>query len=399
MAEFNHILAIDESQNTVEVEGGATYGNIARATLRHDLLPTITPELKDITAGGAIVGIGIESSCFRYGFVHDGLHEADVLLADGDVITCTSTNEFKDLFKGLPNSYGTLGYVLRAKLQLVTARPYVRVTVRRFTNLHSYIDALRYDTEDPSNDFVEGLVYDTDELYAIRGHFEDAVHPVGNIHGLTPYYKQLRDIGEIGLRTEDYVFRYDPDWFWNVPTGGMYTVFRLLAPRSVRHSSFYKRYSRWKAGLIRARNFLWQSEPSVYEPLIQDWQVPWDRALEFVEFALNKIDLRGKPWACVPIRPRQSPTLYPVAAGSLYFNLGCYCWMRSQAGTERFDATRLLDNKCFGLGGLKMLYSSTFIDECEFQKRFNGDLYRALKQKYDPNGRLPTVYQKVMAGE
>ena len=32
----------------------------------------MAPELKHITVGGATVGIGIESTCFRYGFVPKG---------------------------------------------------------------------------------------------------------------------------------------------------------------------------------------------------------------------------------------------------------------------------------------------------------------------------------------
>jgi hypothetical protein len=40
----------------------------------------VVPELKTITVGGTIVGIGIESSSFKHGFVHEGLLEADVLV-------------------------------------------------------------------------------------------------------------------------------------------------------------------------------------------------------------------------------------------------------------------------------------------------------------------------------
>jgi hypothetical protein len=47
------------------------------------------------------------------------------------------------------------------------------------------------------------------------------------------------------------------------------------------------------------------------------------------------------------------------------------------------------------LGGIKMLYSSTFLDEAEFDARFNGAAYRELKKKYDPAGNAPTLYAKV----
>jgi hypothetical protein len=79
LGEFNHVLAIDKAARTVEVEGLTTYETVVRYCLEHGFLPLVAPELKHITVGGATVGIGIESTCFRYGFVHDGLIEADVL--------------------------------------------------------------------------------------------------------------------------------------------------------------------------------------------------------------------------------------------------------------------------------------------------------------------------------
>jgi hypothetical protein len=56
--------------------------------------------------------------------------------------------------------------------------------------------------------------------------------------------------------------------------------------------------------------------------------------------------------------------------------------------------TRLLDRKCFDLGGIKMLYSSTFLDELEFDRIYNGAGYREIKRKYDPDATLGTLYQK-----
>ena len=72
LREFNHVLRVDAQARTLDVEGLATFEAIVDATLPHGFVPLITPELKDITIAGATVGIGIESNCFRHGFVHDG---------------------------------------------------------------------------------------------------------------------------------------------------------------------------------------------------------------------------------------------------------------------------------------------------------------------------------------
>src|SRR5690606_29209439 len=98
LAAFDGVLHVDPAARTAEVEGLATYSTVVHRCLEHGLLPLVAPELKHITVGGATVGIGIESTCFRYGFVHDGLIEADVLLPSGRVVTARADNEHADLF-------------------------------------------------------------------------------------------------------------------------------------------------------------------------------------------------------------------------------------------------------------------------------------------------------------
>src|SRR5258705_8493506 len=120
---FNRVLRVDAAQRLLEVEGLATFESIVDHTLPHGLAPLITPELKHITVGGAIVGIGIESNCYRHGFVHDGMLEAEVLLPDGRIVACSATNQERDLFRALPNSYGTVGYIPPATMRLMPARP------------------------------------------------------------------------------------------------------------------------------------------------------------------------------------------------------------------------------------------------------------------------------------
>ncbi len=388
LAAFNHVIGVDSAEHTLDVEGSTTYDAIVRHTLPYGLLPTVTPELKGITVGGAIAGIGIESSCFRYGFVHDGVIEADVLLPDGDIVTSSADGVHQDLFAALPNSYGTLGYVLRAKIELIDAEPFVRVTSARCDSVTEFLDVMLASTRDEAVDFVDGLIHSDREMYVICGHFAPYATDTVDIYHREPYYKQACSLRECFLRTEDYIFRYEPDWFWNIPEGGMYSVFRKVAPRWLRRSEVYRRFSEYKAALVKAEN-------CDEEQLIQDWEVPWSAARELIQCALENVDLGGKPWAAVPVCSRRRATLYPIEPKCLYYNLGCYCWTRKPVGKERFYYTKLLDRRCFELGGIKMLYSSTFLNEEEFDRIYNGATYQGLKAVYDPHGRAPTLYEKV----
>ena len=390
LADFDHVLDVDRAARALEVEGLATYEAIVDRTLRHGLAPLITPELKHITIGGATVGIGIESNGFRHGFVHDGLLEAEILLADGRIVVCTADNDYADLFRALPNSYGTLGYILRARIRLMPAAACVHLHTSVFSEPGAYLEAMRAATGRADVDFIESLIFARDRLYLTLSRFVAHAPATADIVHKQIFYKLLAHEGDVYLTAKDYLFRYDPDWFWNLPETAPYQLFRRLAPASLRNSGFYKRYTQLKRRMLRGL----PQRPQDEEPLIQDWEVPWDRAEEFLRHALDHVDLGGKPWITTPIRALSSPTLYPVRPGTLYFNLGCYCYVKKRPDQGDYYATRLLDRKCFELGGIKMLYSSTFLDEAEFDRIYNGAGYRAIKRKYDPDGALGTLYQK-----
>ena len=395
LGDFNHVLGLDTQTRTLEVEGLTTFEETVRFTLARGFLPTVAPELKHITIGGATVGIGIESSCFRYGFVHDGLLEADVLLPHGDIVTCNAHNEHADLFFGLPNSYGTLGYILRARIRLVPAQPLVRIDNRRFNSIERYLRAMERATERAENDFVEGLFYSADELYLTTGRMVDAAAQTKDIYRQDIYYQLLRADTTFHLSTFDYIFRYDPDWFWNVPRGGFYDLFRRVAPKSMRSSGFYSRYVALTHRIQESLRLKGRKEE---EQLIQDWELPWEHAAAFMRYVLKNADIQGQPWVAAPIRTPRSPTNYPMRPDTLYLNIGCYCFARKPKKDVDFHYTRILDQKCFELGGVKMLYSSTFIDRDAFDRIYNGDVYAALKAKYDPAGYAPTLFEKAVLG-
>ena len=64
-----------------------TYEHLVDATLPPRPDAAGGPELKTITLGGAITGLGIESSSFRNGMPHESVLEMDILTGDGRVVT------------------------------------------------------------------------------------------------------------------------------------------------------------------------------------------------------------------------------------------------------------------------------------------------------------------------
>src|SRR4029450_13747246 len=79
LSHFNAVLNVDPVAGTVEAEGMTTFVDLAEATLAAGPVPRVVPQLKSITLGGAVAGVGIEASSFRFGLVHDTIREVEVL--------------------------------------------------------------------------------------------------------------------------------------------------------------------------------------------------------------------------------------------------------------------------------------------------------------------------------
>ena len=56
------VIAVDPDARTADVAGMCTYEDLVAATLPHGLAPLVVPQLKTITLGGAVTGLGIEST-------------------------------------------------------------------------------------------------------------------------------------------------------------------------------------------------------------------------------------------------------------------------------------------------------------------------------------------------
>ncbi len=81
------VIEVDPVARTAEVQGMCTYEDLVDATLPHGLIPKVVPQLRTITLGGAVTGLGIESTSFRNGLPHESVLEMDVFTGAGEVVT------------------------------------------------------------------------------------------------------------------------------------------------------------------------------------------------------------------------------------------------------------------------------------------------------------------------
>ena len=83
------VISVDPEARTADVAGMCTYEDLVAATLPYGLSPLVVPQLKTITLGGAVTGLGIESASFRNGLPHESVLEMDILTGAGEVVTAS----------------------------------------------------------------------------------------------------------------------------------------------------------------------------------------------------------------------------------------------------------------------------------------------------------------------
>jgi FAD/FMN-containing dehydrogenase len=395
--DFNKVIRVDAENLFAEVEGMTTYEDLVNATLAHGLLPTVVPQLKSITIGGAATGIGIEASSFQYGFVHETILEMEILTGDGKVILCTPNNGHKDLFFGFPNSYGTLGYVLKLKVKLIPTKPYVKIQYHRYEDAGKFFQEIeRFCKEGKQHsgslDFIDGVVFNEGEMYISEAKFVDEAAAVSNYKYMGIYYKSLQKKQTDYLTTLDYIWRWDADWFWcSKHFLAQNPIVRFLFGKFLLHSTVY-----WKIKNFMAKHGLFNLLGKVQgrmEGVVQDVEIPIHNCAKFLDFFHKQIGIKPV-WIC-PVAVYDSRVrydLYTMNPGQLYVNFGF--WDSVKTKEEDGFYNKLVEHEVEKLGGKKSLYSTSFYSKENFWEIYNKASYDGLKAKYDPLQSFKDLYQK-----
>jgi FAD/FMN-containing dehydrogenase len=397
LSHFNEVTGVDSARHLVEAEGMTTFVDLADATLAAGAMPAVVPQLKSITLGGAVAGVGIEATSFRHGLVHDTVVAMDVLTGDGDIVTCTPHNAHRDLFHGLPNSYGTLGYALKLTARTLPVARYVCVKHTRHQDAARYFTALAQACADDGVDFVDGVAFARDDLVLSRAHFVDDAPSVSDYTYEHIYYRSLREKPVDYLTTRDYLWRWDTDWFWcSRNIGAQRPLVRRLLGRDRLNSVTYQKIMRWNTRwhLTAAFNGL----RGVHrESVIQDVDIPIARAAEFLDFLHREVGILPI-WIC-PIRAPAEGTdalLYPLPRGTLSINFGFWDTVSSRDARPAGFVNRKIERAVQAAGGVKSLYADSYFTKDEFWSIYDGAAYHALKRRYDPRGALGDLYDKVV---
>jgi FAD/FMN-containing dehydrogenase len=396
------VLAVDPDARTADVAGMCTYEDLVAATLPYGLSPLVVPQLKTITLGGAVTGLGIESASFRNGLPHESVLEMDILTGAGEVVTA-SRDEHADLFRAFPNSYGTLGYSVRLKIELEPVKPFVSLRHLRFTSLTDLVETMERIIETGGIDgtpidYVDGVVFSADESYLCLGVQTSTPGPVSDYTGQDIYYRSIQHAsGEKHdrLTIHDYLWRWDTDWFWcSRAFGAQNPKIRRLWPRRYRRSSVYWKLIGYDQRFDIADRIEKRNGRPPRERVVQDIEVPVERTVQFLDWFLENVPIEPI-WLC-PLRLRDDAgwPLYPIRAHHTYVNVGF--WSSVPVGTEEGQTNRAIERKVSDLEGHKSLYSDAYYSNEEFEELYGGETYTTVKKIYDPDSRLLDLYAKAV---
>jgi len=400
---LDRVLHVDPVARTADVAGMTTYEDLVAATLPHGLMPAVVPELRTITLGGAVTGLGVEASSFRAGLPHESVRELEVLTGDGQVVVATAGGEHAALYAGFPNSYGTLGYALRLLVDLVPVQPFVRLRHEHFEDAAQYFAAMAAtcaDADATGVDFVDGVVFGPTSHVLTTGTFTDTAPYTSDYTGRQIYYRSLLGRRDDYLGVEEFLWRWDTDWFWcSRALGVQHPLVRPLVPRRLRRSDVYSRLVTFERRHGVVGRLTHPRGAPAREAVIQDVELAVGAAAEFLDFFHAEVGI-SPVWAC-PMRLARTDvtwSLYPLDPDTLYINLGFWSTVELPPGRADGHYNRLVEERVSALGGAKSLYSSSFYSAEDFWDRYNGPAYQVLKKTYDPDGRLLDLYDKCVRG-
>jgi FAD/FMN-containing dehydrogenase len=416
------VLEVDPVARTAEVQGMCTYEDLVDATLRHGLIPLVVPQLRTITLGGAVAGLGIEATSFRSGLPHESVLEMDVFTGAGEVVTCRPGD---DLFDTFPNSYGSLGYAIRLRIRLEQAPAFAALRHVRFDDaallaktIGEVVATREYDGT--RVDGLDGVAFSPGEYFLSMAAWVEGVVSTGSTTeasdytGQRVYYRSIRERETDLLTGYDYLWRWDTDWFWcSGAFGVQHPLVRRLWPRRWRRSDVYHRLVRLDRRFQVADRLDRRAGRPMRERVIQDVEVPVERLEEFLGWFDAAVGMRPV-WLCPVVSTgstsgstgstsgstgssngRRWPT-YPLDPGRTYVNVGF--WGTVHVGPDAPDGprNRALEQRVHELGGHKSLYSEAFYDRDTFDRLYDGAHLAAVKARYDPGDRLTSLYDKVV---
>jgi FAD/FMN-containing dehydrogenase len=287
---------------------------------------------------------------------------------------------------------------LRLRARTVPVQPFVAIRHARFADAQRFFAALGEACASDA-DFVEGVAFGVDDRVLSTGRFVAQAPAVSDYTFARVYWRSLRERAQDCLAVRDFVWRWDTNWFWcSKNVGAQHPLLRRIYGRQRLGSRTYQKIMRWNARW-KVTGYLDRLRRGYRESVIQDVDVPIERAGEFLAFFLREVPIRPV-WLC-PLRTGADAarySLYPTQPSRLYVNFGFWDVVRTREPHAAGHFNRRIEDEVARLCGIKSLYSDSYYSREAFEAFYGGADWCSLKRRYDPDGAFPGLYEKCVLG-
>lgn len=371
------IGAVDEEALTVDCGGGVVWRDLVAHLVPQGFVPRVLTNNLGVTIGGTLSVAGLGVASFRYGAQVDNVVELEVVTGAGEVVVCSPERE-RELFDVVRSGLSQFGIITRARLKLRRSKP----RVRKHYLLYDDLGALMRDVERamaPGNDVLH-----TVESWCV------------------PCFQGAKKIGEgmeLGVGMQTFA-----EWFYplhvtqELDPGEEPDDAALLAPFSPYRKVHVDEFTQLEfCERLQPLFQLW--DRSGYSQMAHPWMetvLPWERAREFIEFALSSLPPQALgPGGHILLWPSRgdvsSTPLFMHPEGEMVMGWGILPGVPERFLAQALAQLDMASELSIGYGGKRYLSGYITFDTVEKWAAHFGDRWPAMvaaKKRYDPDGIL-----------
>lgn len=419
---LNRAISLDREKQTILVEPRVSMEQLFHITNKVGCVAPVIPEFKGITVGGAIMGAAIESSSHIYGQFNDTCIGYEILLGNGEAVWATPEKN-ADLFYAIPGSYGSLGIITLAAMQL---KPAVKKLILTYHSFQKISDAMQclitLKNQKNPPEHLEGIIFSKSHAVIVEGRkvfsANTTIRNISLKHAWSSwFYQHVRNAdSHYTIDLEDYLFRHDRGAFWMGSYATDLSLFlRYLIEGVGGYRSLYRSWDRNKYttisdpslafrsvfgwimssqrlyGLLHSGSENWFEEKFV----IQDFYLPENNAERFVNEVLDSYPIYPI-WLC-PVKGTTTPQIFSPHYSPQnidFIDIGLYGLPKSDQSISAI--IRDMEQKTQAMGGRKMFYSHSYYTPDEFWNIYHREEYLNLRLKYHAEGTWLDIESKLL---
>lgn len=421
VTDLNAVLDINLriGRSFVRVEPYITVGELMDYLLSEGYQLESTIEMRDATIGGLIMSLGMTSHSHDAGLFHDTALAYEIVTADGALVRATPDNEHADLFRVIPWSHGSLGFLVAVELRILPAPSFVSVRYHpaySFEACEELMGELACSSNPPY--FLEAFVYSPEQSIVVEANlatFRETQSEHIHVNCIGKWWKPffhdyakslLSSLAPGSYREElipidDYLMRHDRS---------MCLTASHIVPYSTRR--WFQMFFGWllpvHMPLLKSLRSTKEREQSMRKYVFQDFCVPVSRFIATAEWLDANFGIypllvypcliidRG---GLVRLRNNRGKPFSGRIERSFYVDFGIFGQPKAiKRGDDRFPTVtkcRELFSLVCSWGGFQHTYCDIFAAKQEFEKMFDHSLWRKMRSKYGAVGVFPTIYDKV----